>query len=157
MKTEVENYVLLLESRLSLLQMLAQQFVDCRKDFISMDLDGMYSRISEQEDLCRKIQRLDPEINLLHQTCMKQLGLEPADESNAPENAAWADRLRQVMQGLGQAQTEIGRLNQIHAAYLRRSRRTIDVLMNSLGVGAVTYAPGLGSGGGTAQAGEKGT
>ena len=41
---------------------------------------------------------------------------------------------------LGKAQAEVGRLNQIHAAYLRRSRRTVSVLMNFIGNYALTYA-----------------
>jgi hypothetical protein len=156
MRIEAETYVALLEKRLSLLQMLAQQFVDCRKDFISMDLDGMYARISEQENLCRQIQGLHPAIDLLQQTCMKQLRLKRPDEANAAENAAWAERLRRVMQDLGVAQAEVGRLNQIHAGYLQRSRRTIHVLMNSLGLCAVTYAREMESAGDAAQSGEKG-
>jgi hypothetical protein len=108
-----------------------------------MDLDGMYARIAEQEDLCRGIQALQPAIDSLQQTCVKQLGLGQPDHGSTPENAAWAGRLRGVMQQLGEAQSEIGRLNQIHAAYLRRSRRTIHVLMNSLGMCAVTYTPGM--------------
>jgi hypothetical protein len=156
MSTEVETYIALLERRLTLLRVLAQQFVDCRKDFISMNLDAMYARIAEQEDLCRQIQALHPAIDSLQQTCMKRLGLEPSDADSAPENAAWADRLRRVLQELGEAQAEIGRLNQIHAAYLRRSRRTIHVLMNSLGQCAVTYTPGMESAGVAAQAEEKG-
>src|SRR5258708_36858351 len=127
MRGEIETYIALLERRLSLLRMLAQQFLDCRKDFISMDLDGMYARIAEQEDLCRQIQALHPAIDRLQRTCVKHLGLEQPDQGNALENAAWAGRLRRVMQGLGEAQTEIGRLNQIHACYLRRSRQTIQV------------------------------
>ncbi len=156
MRSDIETYVALLERRLSLLHLLAQQFVDCRKDFISMDLDGMYARIAEQEELCRQIQALHPAIDLLQQTCMKHLGLEQPDGANAAENAAWADRLRRVMQELKEAQGEIGRLNQIHAAYLRRSRRTIHVLMNSLGLSAVTYAPAMESAGVALQIEEKG-
>jgi hypothetical protein len=44
------------------------------------------------------------------------------------------------MRQLGEAQAEVGRLNQTHAAYLRRSRRTINVLMNFVGSYAMTYA-----------------
>jgi hypothetical protein len=43
------------------------------------------------------------------------------------------------MNELGKAQAEVGRLNQIHAAYLRRSQRTINVLMNFIGSHAMTY------------------
>jgi hypothetical protein len=137
---EIETYLELLEKRLSLLRLLAQEFVDCRKEFVALDLDGMYRRISEQEELCRQIQRLHPAIHALQQTCALQLGLENRDAAGKPENTEWEERLSRVMQELGKAQAEVGRLNQIHAAYLRRSRRTINVLMNFIGSYAMTYA-----------------
>lgn len=140
MNPEIETYLALLEKRLSLLRLLAQEFVDCRKEFVALDLDGMYRRISEQEELCRQIQRLHPAIHALQQTCAMQLGLESRDGAGNPENAEWGERLSRVMQELAKAQAEVGRLNQIHAAYLRRSRRTINVLMNFIGSYAMTYA-----------------
>jgi hypothetical protein len=137
---EIETYLALLERRLSLLRLLAQEFVDGRKEFVALDLDGMYRRISEQEELCRQIQRLHPAIHALQKTCAIQLGLESRDGAGKPENTEWGERLSRVMQELGRAQAEVGRLNQIHAAYLRRSRRTINVLMNFIGSYAMTYA-----------------
>jgi hypothetical protein len=137
---DLETYLALLERRLSLLRLLAQEFVDCRKEFVALDLDGMYGRISEQEELCRQIQRLQPAIQALQQTCATHLGLEYHGVAGNPENAEWAERLRRVMQDLEKAQAEVGRLNQIHAAYLRRSRRTINVLMNFIGNYAMTYS-----------------
>lgn len=140
MSPELETYLGLLERRLSLLRLLAQEFVDCRKEFVALDLDGMYRRICEQEELCRQIQRLHPAIQALQQTCAMRLGLEHRSEAVHPENPEWAERLTRVMQEIGKAQAEVGRLNQIHAAYLRRSRRTINVLMNFIGSYAMTYA-----------------
>jgi hypothetical protein len=137
---EIETYLALLERRLSLLRLLAQEFVDCRKEFVALDLDGIYRRISEQEELCRQIQRLHPAIHALQQTCATQLGLANPDGSGRADNAEWAERLSRVTQEIGKAQAEVGRLNQIHAAYLRRSRRTINVLMNFIGRYAMTYA-----------------
>jgi hypothetical protein len=137
---EIETFLALLERRLSLLRLLAQEFVDCRKEFVALDLDGIYRRISEQEELCRQIQRLHPAIHALQQTCAMQLGLGSRYGAGRPENAEWAERLSRVMQEIGKAQAEVGRLNQIHAAYLRRSRRTINVLMNFIGRYAMTYA-----------------
>jgi hypothetical protein len=137
---DLETYLTLLEQRLSLLQLLAQELVDSRKEFVALDLDGMYRRISEQEELCRQIQRIHPAIHALQQTCAIQLGLEGRTAAGNPENAQWAERLTRVMQDLGTAQAEVGRLNQIHAAYLRRSRKTINVLMNFVGSYAMTYA-----------------
>ena len=140
MSSEIETYLGLLERRLSLLRLLAQEFVDSRKEFVALDLDGMYRRIFEQEELCREIQRLHPAIHALQQTCAMQLGLENYGAAGNPENAERAERLSRVVQEIGKAQAEVGRLNQIHAAYLRRSRRTINVLMNFIGSYAMTYA-----------------
>jgi hypothetical protein len=137
---EIETYLGLLERRLSLLRLLAQEFVDCRKEFIALDVDGMYRRIFQQEELCRQIQRLDPAIQALQRTCAMQLGLESRTAAGKPENAGWVERLNLVIRELGKAQAEVGRLNQIHAAYLRRSRRTMNVLMNFFGRHAMTYA-----------------
>jgi len=138
---EIEKYLALLEQRLSLLRGLAQQFVCCRKEFVGMDLDGIYGRIAEQEDLCRQIQSLHPAIDSLQRTCAQQLDLARLDAPRQPEEAAWAGRLRTVMRDLGRAQAEVSRLSQIHAAYLRRSRRTINMLMNFFASYALTYAP----------------
>jgi hypothetical protein len=139
MTPEIEIYLVLLERRLSLLHLLAQEFVDCRKEFVAFDLDGMYHRIAEQEELCRQIQRLHPGIRALQQTCAAQLGLLDPGAAKKQETAEWAGRLSDVMQKLGKVQAEVGRLNQIHAAYLRRSRKTIDVLMNHIGRYAMMY------------------
>jgi hypothetical protein len=153
---EIEKYLALLEQRLSLLRALAQQLVGCRKEFVAMDLDGMYSRIGEQEELCRQIQLLHPAIESLQRTCARHLDVARLDAARQPEDAAWAERLRGVMRELGEAQAEVGRLNQIHAAFLRRSRRTITMLMNLLGNYAVSYGPPVDSSVSTPYAGERG-
>jgi len=137
---DLETYLVLLERRLSLLRVLAQEFVDCRKEFVALDLDGMYRRISEQEELCRQIQRLQPAIHALQKTCATHLGLESHGVAGKLENADCGERLTRVMQELEKAQADVGRLNQVHAAFLRRSRRTINVLMNFIGNYAMTYS-----------------
>jgi hypothetical protein len=136
---DFENYLALLEQRLSLLRLLAQEFVDGRKDFVALDPEGMYRRISEQEELCRQIQRLHPVTLALQQTCATQLGEGSHVAAVKAENADGAERLTTVVKELGKAQAEVGRLNQIHAAYLRRSRKTISVLMNYVGRYSMTY------------------
>jgi hypothetical protein len=139
-RSDIETYLGLLEKRLSLLRLLTQEFVDCRKEFMAFDLDGMYRRISEQEELCRQIQRLHPAIQALQQTCAMRLGIENHYAAGKNENAGLGERLTRVMHELGKAQAEVGRLNQIHAAYLRRSRKTVSVLMNFIGRYAMMYA-----------------
>lgn len=140
MSAELDQYLSLLDRRLSLLRELAEQLVACRKEFVSMNLEGMYGRIAQQEDICRKIQSFQPGMNLLQQTCARQLNLKKLDDPRTPEEAALAHRLREVMSDLRHTQDEVSRLNQIHAAYLRRCGRTVHMLMNYLANYAFTYA-----------------
>lgn len=139
MTVEVEEYLALLETRLSLLRILADRMVGCRKEFVSMDLDGMHQRIAEQEQLCRQIQSLHPAIDALQQTCANQFGLGRSEIASSSATSESVTRLRVVMRELREAQAEVGRLNQIHAAFLRRSSRTIQVLINLVGNYSVTY------------------
>jgi hypothetical protein len=156
MSSEFEKYITLLEKRLALLRNLAKHFVDCRKDFVSMNIDAMYARIGEMEELCRQIQALTPAIESLWQSCTHKMGTEPRGPAATPEIAEWMDRLRLVMRELGETEAEVGRLNQIHAAYLQRSRKTIHVLMNSLGINALSYAARAEFGAIAGQTSEKG-
>jgi hypothetical protein len=137
---EIEKYLSLLDRRLCLLRELAQQLVVCRKDFMAMDLEGMHARIAEQEVLCRQIQSLHPAIEVLQRTCALHLDVMQLDDSRNAEDASSAQRLRGVMRDLANAQAEVSRLNRIHAAYLRRSGRTVQMLMNLLANYAFTYA-----------------
>jgi hypothetical protein len=141
MSAEIDQYLSLLNQRLSLLRELAEQLVACRKEFVSMSLEGMYGRIAQQEDICRKIQSLQPAMNLLQPTCSRQLGLKKLDEPPIPGAAAQAKRLRGVLSDLRNIQDEVSRLNQIHAAYLRRCGRTVNMLMNFFRSYSCTYAP----------------
>jgi len=121
-----------------------------------MDLDGMHRRIAEQERLCRQIQSLHPAIDLLQQTCANHLGLSRKGIASSQEAGATEARLRVVMNELREAQAEVGRLNQIHAAYLRRSNRTIQVLMNFVGNYSLTYGCAVEPGRASSHVREKG-
>lgn len=105
-----------------------------------MDRDGIYRCVAEQEELCRQIQATWPAIDALQKVCAEQFGTGRLNTLRRPENAAWAGRLGSVQKGMEEAQAEVGRLNQIHGSFLRRSSRTIQALMNSLGNYALTYA-----------------
>jgi hypothetical protein len=140
MTAEIQTYLELLERHLALLRLLAREFVEGRKEFMALDVDGMYRRISEQEELCRQIQRLQPAIRAVQQKCAAGLGLGGAAAALQSENRESTERVARILMEIGKARTELGRLNQIHAAYLRRSRRTANVLLNFIGSYAMTYA-----------------
>jgi hypothetical protein len=145
MSCEPDEYLALLERRLHLLHALARQFVECRGDFIAMNLDGMHGHTAEQESLCGQIRSLQPAIDRLQLACAQQLDLGRPDAVNHPEDAVWVERVREAKRELDKAQVEVGRLNQIHAAYLRRSRRTVNMLMNFYQNYALTYTQPPGS------------
>ena len=127
---EIERYLTLLETRLSLLRALSRLFADRRKEFISMDLDGIFRCIAEQEELCRRIRSLRPAIETLQNECLRQLDPNRNHESSLSENLEWKDRFRNLMRESKDAREELGRLNQTHAAYLRRCNKTVQALMN---------------------------
>jgi hypothetical protein len=140
MSAETQTYLDLLERHLSLLRLLAREFMGGRKEFLALDVDGIYRRISEQEELCRQIQRLQPRIRALEQKCAAELRIGGRDGGFGSEERARAERLGRILLEIAKAQAEVGRLNQVHAAYLRRSRRTVSVLLNFIGTHAITYA-----------------
>jgi hypothetical protein len=139
MNPDIEKYVTLLERRLFLLRALAQQFITCRKEFIGMDLDGMYRRIAEQEELCRQLRSQCPSIRSLQRTWAVPMDVVQRDATRGDEALAWNARLRAVLLELRDAQAQIRQLSQIQAAYLRRSSRTVQMLMNFIGNGDFAY------------------
>jgi hypothetical protein len=123
-----------MERLLFLLRALAERFAASRQEFVAMNLDGIYQCVAEQEDLCRQIQAL--------QTANSTLDMGVAG-NEGPEGI---ERLRTVMRELRDVHAELGRLSQTHAAFLRRSGRTMEMLLNSVANYALTYtrpAPSL--------------
>jgi hypothetical protein len=114
--TDLETYLELLDRHLSLLRLLAQEFVACRKEFMALDVDGIYRRIYEQEELCRQIERLQAAIRALQQKCVAQFGLASQGAAGNPEGVEYARRVARTLQDIERARAEVGRLNRIHAA-----------------------------------------
>ena len=145
MKPESERYLALLEKRLSLLEALSKTLAACRADFIAMDLESMQSRIQEQERFCGEIQNLDKHITNAQIRYADLTGLSPRTSEifwpAAPGSGDALDgRIRETMQRVAAAQSELKRLNDAHQAMLRRSRTTVGMLINFLQSYAPSYA-----------------
>ena len=143
MKREIKRYLELLEAGLALLQSLAAELESCRTAYVTLDLQGIQQSITEQENLCTQIRYLDGETLGLQQRCGEDLARivsaperTPPDENDAPEVSA---RLRTMQARMTAARAEARRLNQVHAALLRRSRRSINVLNSVLASYMDTY------------------
>jgi hypothetical protein len=126
MNSQVDAHFRLVERQLSLFRLLARQLVDCRAEFVGMDLDGIYKRVAEQEELCRRIEAL----------CPSGMALSQGEESTDDRK-----KLPLLIRELSDAQAEVHRLNQVQAAYLRRSRKTVDILIRALESTSGIYGP----------------
>jgi len=145
MTTESERYWRLLERRLSLLDALTKTLAESRADFIALDLEAMRGRIREQEQFCGQIRALDQDISQAQVQCARLAGVPSASaEIRWPAvpgtEPALAEKIHETMRRVAAAQGRLQKLNNSHHALLRRSRRTVHVLLNLFQSHAPTYA-----------------
>jgi len=136
MRHEVDHYLQLLERRLATFRMLAADLDESRSAYVNLDLRAMHSHILRQENLCAEIRILDNELQSMKE---KLRGLATAGEipSTLGELEAQLDptsarQLHLLMGGLKAIQADVRRLSRVHSEILRRSRRTVNVLLNFL-------------------------
>ncbi len=145
MKPDVNRYLELLERRLATLRLLATGLEESREAFTEMDLESIHSHVAQQENLCTEIRFLDGELEALKRQLSSELQrdvdltslrsfqglLDPASER----------RMRVLVSGLNTIQADVRRLNRVQAELLRRSRRSINVLINFMSNYMGTYQP----------------
>ena len=139
MSAETTRYLELLEERLALLGSLATALTAARLDIVSLDIDGLEARISEQDRLCAGIRSLDAQLDRVQLQCSAHLGLTSPQIREAPSDPAFIRR-RETLDRLTRVQASVKQLNNEHQALLRRSRRTVNVLLNSYHSFAMTYS-----------------
>jgi hypothetical protein len=137
--SETKQYLELLERRIVLLGSLAEALMAARTDVVSLDIDGLESRIAQQERLCVEIRALDPQLDQVQRQCAAHLGLSSRGSASTASNADSA-QLIGTFERLQKVQATVKELNNAHQALLRRSRRTIGALVNSYRSFAMTYS-----------------
>jgi hypothetical protein len=126
-----EQFLGLLEKKTELLDRLGNALRSARTDLAAFDLNAIEEGISEQERLCGQIRTLDAEVDIVQRRCA---GLGQAGGKIEEE------RMRPVIERLARTQAEVQALNHSHEELLRKSRRTVNVLLNSFSAFAMTYA-----------------
>jgi len=148
MRHEVQRYLELLERRLATLRLLAAGLDEARSAFTDLNLEAMHQHIAHQENLCAEIRLLDTELRALKETLAGEPHADrPASEFEALArelDPASARHLQLLLSGLTAIQSDVRRLNRVHTELLRRSRRSVNVLLNFLANYTGTYSP-LGS------------
>ncbi|HTQ60235.1 MAG TPA: hypothetical protein VMI32_08430 [Candidatus Solibacter sp.] len=139
MSAETTRYLQLLEERLALLGSLATALTAARLDIVSLDINGLEARISEQENLCNQIRSLDVQLDRVQRLCVAHIGA-PSIQPAAAISDEFAVRRRAILVRLSRVQATVKQLNDEHQALLRRSRRTVSALLNSYQTFAMTYS-----------------
>jgi hypothetical protein len=136
MNLEVQHYLELLERRLVTLRLLAADLDESRSAYVELDLRRMHQHISNQENLCAEIRLLDAELTGLREKLAKTgtSGAVPPGLSQleAQLDPASARQLHLLLSGLKTIQADVRRLSRVHSELLRRSRRSVNVLLNFL-------------------------
>ena len=147
-RSETQRYIELLKRRAASLRLTARELRECRESFTKMDLEAIREHISYQKSLCAEIRALDDELGVLRRQLAAAAGLEPEGMSAIAFaklfDADSALQLRQVMDDLAVVQKVVRRLNRVYAGLLRRSRRSINVLINVMASYLGTYSPAPG-------------
>ena len=144
-KSETQFCLELLKRRLASLRLLAKELCDCRDSLISMDLEATRQHVLYQQGLCSEIRFLDRELGVLRQGVAEAGGLKPEGMSNEAFatlfDASSASQLRQVTDELTVVERRVWRLNRVYGGLIRRSRRSINVLINVMASYMGTYPP----------------
>jgi hypothetical protein len=143
MKYEVQQYLDLLERRLATLRMLAADLDESRSAYVTLDLRAMHQHTARQENLCTEIRMLDTELQNMKDRLrgLVATGEVPAtlDELEAQLDPMSARQLHILLGGLKAIQVDVRRLSRVHSELLRRSRRSVNVLLNFLAHYSGTY------------------
>src|SRR5437868_10776412 len=138
MDPENSHHFALLEKRLNVMRRLAQALQQGQASAVVMDAQQMEQQAAEQQVLCREWRAVEDEIQLEGGNRLTAIA-EQVGSSAAFENPD-AQRWLRLRQELGQVEMHLTHLNRVHAALLRRMRRSIAVLAHVLASSAPTYA-----------------
>jgi hypothetical protein len=145
MKHEVQRYLELLERRLVTLRLLAADLDESRSAYVELDLRAMHLHISNQENLCMEIRLLDAELRNLSERITGQTT--PGEWPTSLGHLAGkldpksARQLQLLLGGLAALQADVRRLSRVHSELLKRSRRSVNVLLNFLAHYSGIYPP----------------
>jgi hypothetical protein len=117
------HFVSLLDRRTGLLQLLITSLRTVRDAVVTFDVRRLEAGIAEEQDLCSRIRLLDADIEKARQS---------RDDTDP--------RMRGAFERMIDAATLTHQLNHAQRSLLRHSRRTVDALMNSYRMFALTYA-----------------
>lgn len=126
----------LLKRRVAALRLLAAGLEASCTALTNLDLSGIHQGIAQQENLCSEIRFLDEEMRRLHHALFQQAGpaegIGPMEELAQFLDPGGVKQLGDLFAELQTCHARVRYLNSVHGGLLRRSRRSVNVLMNFL-------------------------
>jgi hypothetical protein len=127
MTAENTTFLDLIEQRTELMRSLSASLLGAGSAIVAFDIDALESRVAQQQQLCAEIQKLDAQREHLQSQCAAR-----PHSLGASESFGNTVELRGAKARLHQAHANVKQLNSVHEALLKRSRRTVTALLNSL-------------------------
>lgn len=134
MKREISTLTALVNERLLALKSLTQEIAAGQEACIALNREKLEEHDGRKQALCARVSRLDSEIAaLLHEfspgASFRDFAKSALAAAGPTESAAIA-RLQELLEQSEAARLEAGRLNHVYGELLRRSRSTLQILMN---------------------------
>ena len=124
MSAETTRYLNLLEQRIALLGSLAEALVSARSSIGAFDIDGLESRIANQQQLCTEISALDSQIDSVQRQCAARIaaaapaGRASRQDASSPQSDSPVlpenSNMRETLARLHAVQSSVQQLNDAH-------------------------------------------
>ena len=125
------------ERRLALMRELAGMLEQTQAALLASDLERIEAHTVRQRELCDALRLLEaPGTSPGKDAPRKRTRVHLPEGSLSPE---LRERWSTLSQELAQVQSRVGHLNRVHAALLRRARRSLAIVSRLLASSAATY------------------
>lgn len=145
MNREIQQFFELLSRRLASLRLLAADLESAREALVNMDLNGIHEHNTYQENACKEIGFLNHQLEAHWRKLSgeAQSGDEGSGDGTLTQRLKpeEKERLGSLLSEMDIAQKKVRGLNRVQTGLLRRSRRSVNVLMNFMANYSATYEP----------------
>jgi len=144
MNPATESQILFLERRLSCLQLLVRELIDCRAAYVALDLERIHKHIFLQAALCQRLCELEreccgamPLLAARLRAAHRAQAFHPAAAESTTEVEASVLRL---VEENDSAAAEVRRLNAVQRRFVDGTRATFDALARAFLACRPTYS-----------------
>jgi hypothetical protein len=134
------QYLALFERRLTVMRQLAVELERGQRSVVQFDGELLAQQSAQQLALCEELHAMETELGRLYRQISDENKHSAAAADSSPLNLA-GERGASLREELVRVQRQVQHLGRVHAALLRRARRSLTALTNVLAIQAPTYSP----------------